>query len=92
MSFRPDKVQEFLDIFESKKTHIRNQAGCRLLELYREQQGSSVFFTYSYWETPEDLERYRESELFAQTWAQTKVLFNDKPEAWSVDKLVSLTQ
>ena len=39
----------------------------------------------------EDLENYRHSELFQNIWAETKVFFNDKPLAWSVDKVVSLT-
>lgn len=90
MSFQTEKVSEFLEIFEEKKELIRNSSGCRLLELYREQESSSIFFTYSYWNTPQDLENYRHSELFKETWAKTKVLFNDKPQAWSVDKLVSL--
>ena len=33
---------------------------------------------------------YRNSELFKSIWAETKVFFNDKPLAWSVDKVVSL--
>jgi heme-degrading monooxygenase HmoA len=49
-----------------------------------------VFFTYSFWETEQDLENYRQSALFDEVWTFTKKLFNDKPEAWSVDKLVSL--
>ena len=28
--------------------------------------------------------------LFDEVWTFTKKLFNDKPEAWSVDRLVSL--
>jgi len=28
--------------------------------------------------------------LFYEVWTFTKKLFNDKPEAWSVDRLVSL--
>ncbi len=49
-----------------------------------------IFFTYSYWETEDDLENYRQSALFDEVWTFTKKLFNDKPEAWSVNKLVSL--
>ena len=40
--------------------------------------------------TENDLENYRKSALFDKVWTFTKKLFNDKPEAWSVDKLVSL--
>jgi heme-degrading monooxygenase HmoA len=90
MSFHQEYIDRFLSIFEKKKELIRNSSGCRLLELYREKQDSNVFFTYSFWEREEDLEAYRKSEIFKETWAQTNILFNDKPEAWSVDKVVSL--
>ncbi|WGH75667.1 antibiotic biosynthesis monooxygenase [Tenacibaculum tangerinum] len=91
MSFQPEKVDTFLNNFNTKKEFIRNSPGCRLLELYRDKTNPNIFFTYSYWETEQDLENYRNSELFKSVWAQTKVLFNDKPLAWSVDKLASLT-
>ena len=39
---------------------------------------------------PAFLENYRKSELFDGIWSFAKKLFNAKPEAWSVDKLVSL--
>ncbi len=90
MTFQEDKVSEFLQNFNSVKDKIRNVNGCRLLELYRDKDNPSVFFTYSYWEREQDLENYRSSELFTGVWAVTKPLFAQKAEAWSVDKLVSL--
>lgn len=90
MSFQEDKVTAFLDNFHEVKEHIRNFPGNRFLELYRDKQDPSIFFTYSYWDSEEDLENYRKSELFEGVWAYTKQFFNDKPQAWSVDKLVSL--
>ncbi|WP_299125846.1 antibiotic biosynthesis monooxygenase family protein [uncultured Tenacibaculum sp.] len=90
MSFQPKKIEEFLKNFDSKKEFIRKSPGCNLLELYRDKTNPNIFFTYSYWDTEQDLENYRNSELFKGVWAQTKVLFNDKPLAWSVDKMVSL--
>lgn len=90
MGFHEDKVEAFLENFEQVKHDIRNFPGNRFLELYRDKNDASVFFTYSYWETEEDLEKYRKSELFTEVWAFTKQLFNKKAEAWSVDKLVTL--
>jgi quinol monooxygenase YgiN len=90
MSFYQEHIPAFLENFEIMKTKIRNAEGNRLLELYQDKENPSIFFTYSYWETEADLENYRQSELFFDVWAFTKKLFNDKPEAWSVDKLVSL--
>ncbi|HLT32453.1 MAG TPA: antibiotic biosynthesis monooxygenase family protein [Aquaticitalea sp.] len=90
MSFEPSKIDAFLANFEAKKHHIRNFDGCEFLELYRDKNNPNLFFTYSYWNDENDLERYRNSALFKEVWAETKVLFNDRPEAWSVDKVVSL--
>lgn len=90
MSFHEENIPKFLENFELMKEKIRNAPGNRLLELYQDKQNPEIFFTYSYWETETDLENYRNSELFYDVWQFTKKLFNDKPEAWSVDKLVSL--
>ena len=91
MKFAPDKVNIFLENFNLNKQKIRNSDGCRLLELYRDKNDDSVFFTYSYWETEAHLEVYRNSTLFKKVWSETKIHFSDKPKAWSVDKITSLT-
>ncbi len=90
MSFHEENIPKFLENFDLMKEKIRNATGNRLLELYQDKNNPEIFFTYSYWETEADLENYRNSELFYDVWQFTKKLFNDKPEAWSVDKLVSL--
>ena len=90
MSFHQEHIPAFLENFETMKTKIRNTAGNRFLELYQDKNDPCIFFTYSHWETEDDLENYRQSELFNDVWTFTKKLFNAKPEAWSVDKLVSL--
>jgi heme-degrading monooxygenase HmoA len=90
LGFQKDKIDEFLANFEENKEKIRGFKGCKFLELYRDKDNTHRFFTYSYWEDEQSLENYRNSDLFKGVWAKTKVLFNEKPEAWSVDKLASL--
>jgi quinol monooxygenase YgiN len=90
MSFDPAKIDEFLGNFNSVQEKIRNFEGCSFLELYRDQNNTNIFFTYSYWDSEIELNKYRNSDLFKSVWANTKPLFDDKPEAWSVDKLASL--
>jgi quinol monooxygenase YgiN len=91
MSFHPQHVSAFLANFDLMKEKIRNAPGNRLLELYRDKNNPDIFFTYSYWETEEDLENYRQSVLFDEVWTFTKQLFNAQPEAWSVDKIATLS-
>ncbi|MCG9970341.1 putative quinol monooxygenase [Christiangramia crocea] len=90
MGFKEDKIDEFLANFEENKSKIRGFEGCEFLELYRDKHNTNRFFTYSYWKDEDALENYRHSELFKNVWAQTKILFKEKPDAWSVDKVVSM--
>ena len=90
MSFDPSRITDFLSNFEANKKKIRHFDGCQFLELYRDRNDDNIFFTYSYWESSEHLEQYRHSELFKTVWTYTKSLFNDKPQAWSVDKIEQL--
>lgn len=90
MSFDPSKIDDFLAFFDTKKNDIRHFEGCEFLELYRDKTNDNNLFTYSYWNSEDDLENYRNSDLFKNVWAITKQSFNGRPEAWSVDKLVSL--
>ena len=90
MSFDENRIEEFLNNFHQNKEKIRNFEGCQFLELYRDKKDKNIYFTYSYWNSEEDLNHYRKSDLFKNVWAKTKVLFNDIPQAWSVDKIVSL--
>lgn len=90
MSFQPEKVTEFLSLFNASKDLIRNFEGCSHLELLNDIESPSTFFTYSFWRSEQDLQNYRNSELFANVWSQTKILFAAKPEAWSLDQKVKL--
>jgi len=83
LSFEPENVNSFLEIFENSKHQIANFPGCNGLKLLQDANHAHVFYTYSLWHNSEDLENYRQSDLFKSTWAATKALFNDKPMAFS---------
>lgn len=90
LTFKADKINDFMAIFEESSPSIRAFPGCMHLELWQARQESNVLFTFSLWNSEEALHNYRHSELFQTTWAKTKVLFDDKPQAWSVDELANL--
>ncbi len=88
MTFQPERVEEFKNIFEESKAQIRAREGCLHLELWRDLHQTNVFVTHSHWESEEDLNAYRASELFRTTWQKTKALFVDKALAFSVTNQV----
>lgn len=85
LTFQEDKIADFEQIFEDSKNKIRAREGCFHVELLRAVAPNNVFFTLSIWESEDALNAYRDSELFATTWAKTKALFSDKPQAWTVE-------
>ena len=90
LTFKEEHIDQFLYDFNENKQNIRHFEGCQFLELYRDKTDTSIFFTYSYWNSEDDLENYRKSVLFRGIWSKIKPLFDSPAEAWSVDKLESL--
>ncbi len=84
MSFTPEKVNDFLAVYKANWNLIRAFEGCKHVELLQDENSPNVFFTYSLWESESHLNTYRDSELFNSVWSRVKVLFNDKPQAWTV--------
>jgi quinol monooxygenase YgiN len=90
MTFQEEKVADFLKLFEETKHRIRNFEGCSHLELLKDYNAGNIFSTYSYWKDEEALNKYRDSELFAEVWTNTKKLFADKPVAFSLKKYIEV--
>ncbi|MGQ9805050.1 MAG: putative quinol monooxygenase [Chlorobiales bacterium] len=87
MHFSAETSKQFLTIFEEMNQHIRSFEGCQGLELYREIDDAHSFTTYSFWDSIEHLETYRNSELFKATWAKVKPLMRSKPSAVSYERV-----
>lgn len=86
----PVHVDEFLRLFNLSKKEIRNFSGCNFLELWSDTKEKNILYTYSLWNSEEALENYLQSELFKTTWQQVKPLFNDKPQVWSLENIVTV--
>ncbi|MCP4460350.1 MAG: antibiotic biosynthesis monooxygenase [Cytophagales bacterium] len=84
MTFDQSKVEEFKLLFDEVQTKIQNFPGCQHVELCADVSDSSVFYTFSKWDSEEALEAYRTSDFFDDTWVRTKVLFDGKAEAYSL--------
>jgi quinol monooxygenase YgiN len=43
MNFRPEEVENFLNIFHQSKDKIRHMPGCKHLELWNSQSDASIY-------------------------------------------------
>lgn len=86
MTFKLEEIDNFLAVFEKQKTFIAGFDGCSHLSLLRDKTQANVFFTYSHWKNEEALDLYRQSDFFREIWSGVKLMFDDKPVAWSLEK------
>ncbi len=84
MVFQEEKISDFLEIFNYSKPNILKSEGCQFVELRVSDSNSNELFTISHWNDEKHLELYRSSDLFKNTWKETKKLFSEKPQAWTL--------
>ncbi len=85
LTILPGKEDTFKAIFNESKFKISSFEGCSKLELLQDINNPNVFFTYSIWNDLEQLNKYRSSDLFINIWSKLKLIFGDRPEAWSLN-------
>jgi len=85
MKFKPENVEAFREIFDQSKKMISEFEGCLKLNLLKDSGDEFTYFTISLWNTENDLNNYRDSYIFKNTWSKVKPLFSEKAEAWSLN-------
>ncbi len=85
LHIKPEEAPFFEDFFRRQKAHIEGFAGCKRAQLLRDTAKPSIYYTLSEWEREEDLNAYRASPFFRETWRITKSLFEDHAGAFSAD-------
>lgn len=93
MTFHEGNTEKFESLFNSAKDKIAAFPGCVYVELLKgvDSGDSRVYLTRSIWYSSSDLEAYRHSDLFRETWSATKELFSAKAEAWTTTLLAKAT-
>jgi quinol monooxygenase YgiN len=88
MTFAPEHVPAFLALFRASQGRIRQQPGCRHLELWQDADAPATYCTYSHWDDAAALAAYRQSALFGEVWPATKRLFAAPAVAFSVNPVL----
>lgn len=86
LTLKPNHVNDFLNHFETVKNDINAFPGCEGMKLLQGKKESNILFTYSQWKAEEDLESYRNSDLFQSIWPTVKQWFAARAEAWSTEE------
>ncbi len=90
LTIREEEVDTFKSYFTTVCDIIRHQPGCNVLQVWQDIENANIFFTYSLWDSEQDLNNYRDSAFFGQFWKTVKPWFATKAEVWSFNKLMEL--
>ncbi len=85
MTFKPEAIESFREMFVAYRERIASAEGCTHLELLQDKHDPRIFFTVSNWKDESFLEKYRKSDLFGEVWPITKGMFEEPAEAWTCD-------
>jgi len=87
MTFSESRVDDFKKSVISIVPSIKNFKGCHHIEMLQDIYHKNIFFSYSLWESEADLNHYRKSDFFKETWSKVTEWFKSSPRAWSTEKL-----
>ena len=86
LHFKEEHLTQFFAHFEQVKWEVAQFPGCSGMQLLQDQTDPCLIFTYSIWNSEEDLNNYRNSSLFSSIWPIIKPWFDQKAEAWSLNQ------
>lgn len=89
MTFQEQHLQDFVGLFQESRASIEAMPGCYKVELMQDWDQANVYITHSHWKDQEALDHYRHSETFKDIWARTKAMFADKPQAFSMKRVIN---
>lgn len=87
MVFQPGQSGTFEQIFLTTRDRIQSSPGCVSVDLWKDLKQPDTYMTYSIWHAEADLNRYRDSELFKETWSRVKPLFSAPAEVHTMEKI-----
>lgn len=87
LHFQEEKVEDFLLLFDQVVTKVNGFPGCHKMYMLRDIKNQSIFITHSLWDSEEDLNNYRDSELFLSIWPTIKPWFAERAQAWSLENV-----
>lgn len=90
LTMREADAEKFKNYFPSVSKIIRSQEGCNSLQAWQDIHHPNIFFTYSIWNSEDDLNNYRDSAFFLEFWRTVKPWFDAKAEVWTFDKIEDL--
>lgn len=77
----------FAKIYANRNPFTKKVKGCLEVKVMKDADHDDVIYTVSLWEAKEDLEAYRNSNYFAETWPMVKKQLAKRAEAFSLEEL-----
>ena len=78
-----DKLDLSRQMLSRVAPKVRQFSGCTKLRIIEDLHNPGHITTYSHWHSEDDLNAYRNSDVFKDFWREIKPLFAERARAWS---------
>lgn len=74
----------FEEIYNRRNPHKNGVQGCHDVKVMKDVNEENIYYTVSTWESNDDLEAYRHSDYFKETWPMVKAHLATRAKAFSL--------
>lgn len=83
-------LEAFRVIYDARNPMKNKVKGCRSVKIMKEINDENVYYTVSMWDSDADLEAYRSSAYFKETWPMVKAHLAVRAEAFTLKDITEL--
>ena len=88
LTVKDDASKEaFRNIYQRRNPFKNGVKGCKAVNIMRDVMHKNIYYTVSQWDSVDDLEAYRKSDYFKETWPMVKAQLSQRAEAFSMTEI-----
>jgi len=80
-------MEAFRNIYAERNPFKNGVQGCMSVKIMKDVTEENIYYIVSHWDRPEDLEAYRQSDYFKETWPMVKAQLATRAEAFSMTEI-----
>ncbi len=87
MTLKEAHVDSFKKRIPIISIEVRRVSGCMHNDIFRDKNKDNVFYSYTIWNSEEDIEKYLNSQYYKEIWNDLWDYFKIEPQAWKIDNI-----
>ena len=80
-------INSFIKRIPIISNEVRRVSGCIHNDIFRDKMKENIFYSYTIWNSDEDIEKYLGSQYYKDIWGDLWDYFEGTPKSWKIDNI-----